>query len=90
MSAQPRPLGFQITSTWCRTCAPEGITESYAPLREGDDHGVPYDCDICGKPLLPCEHEWSKWHPWYEGGSWRYCTKDACEEIERSDREAAA
>jgi hypothetical protein len=50
-----RAIGFQITSTWCLDCAPEGVKELYPAMREGDDQGVPYDCDICCKALTPTE-----------------------------------
>lgn len=74
-SASRRPLGYQITITYCRGCAPEGVTESYEPLREGDDYGVPYHCDLCGEDLLPCGHEWGKWHDAFGGGRIRFCNK---------------
>ncbi len=80
-----RPIGYQVTSTWCRECAPEGVSDSYPPLREGDDHGVPYRCDICDRPLTPCEHEFGEWRPWWCGGEFRICDKDACGETEHRD-----
>lgn len=43
MSTQ-RPIGWRITSTYCRGCAPDGLRDSYAPMLEGADHGVPYSC----------------------------------------------
>jgi hypothetical protein len=82
-TAARRPLGFQITQTWCREHAPEGVRDCYAPLREGDDHGVPYHCDACDAELLPCEHTWSDWGPWFDGGEWRSCSQPHCSEIER-------
>lgn len=30
-------------------------------MREGDDFGVPFRCDICEQELLPCDHEWGDW-----------------------------
>lgn len=80
-----QPIGYQVTRTYCRACAPEGLREFHEPMREGDDHGVPYCCDTCDEPLLPCDHEWGPWHRWYTGeGSFRACTRDYCSEIERS------
>jgi hypothetical protein len=46
-----RAIGWTITQTYCCECAPEGLREFYPPLREGDDHGVPYICDVCDKKL---------------------------------------
>lgn len=58
-----RSIGYTITRYWCRECVPEAISDGYAPLREGDDHGVPWVCDECGEELLPCDHEWrEKWN----------------------------
>jgi hypothetical protein len=83
-------LGFQVTHTWCRECAPEGVRDFCAPLREGDDYGVPYACDVCDARLVPCNHKWGAWNRWYSGGSFRVCEKDGCGETERSDREIPA
>jgi hypothetical protein len=80
-----RPLGWRITSTYCPACAPDGIRDCYAPMREGDDHGVPYSCDICDELLLPCEHEWGEWGPWFQGGEWRSCTRANCHEAEHRE-----
>jgi hypothetical protein len=86
MPANPRPIGYTITQTWCRTCAPEGVREFHAALREGDDHGVPYHCDTCGEPLRPCEHQWEpEWHDAYPSGQIRFCTVPDCGEAERRD-----
>lgn len=57
MIKNKKPIGYQITSTWCKDCVPEGVVEFYNPMCEGDDDGVPYECDICGKKLLPYEEE---------------------------------
>jgi hypothetical protein len=62
-SSTRRPIGYTITRYWCRKCAPESALDSWEPMREGDDHGVPYHCDDCGEPLLPCDHAWA--------GDWR-------------------
>lgn len=78
-----RTIGYQVTHTYCRSCAPEGVRDYYPALIEGDDCGVPYRCDDCGEPLAPCEHEWGKWGAWFEGGEWRSCQKPGCQEIER-------
>lgn len=83
MNEAKRPIGYAVTRYWCRKCAPEGIRDYYSPMREGDDYGVPYDCDVCEGPLLPCDHEWGEWHPWYSGGEFRSCDKDGCGEMER-------
>lgn len=81
MSTQ-RPIGWRITSTYCRACAPDGVRDCYAPMLEGADHDVPYSCDICYELLLPCDHEWGEWGPWFQGGEWRSCTRDNCHESE--------
>ncbi len=44
-----RPIGWQITSTYCLQCAPEGLRDYHPPILEGEDFGVPYVCDQCGK-----------------------------------------
>jgi hypothetical protein len=80
-----RPIGWQVTATFCRACVPEGISESGAPMREGDDYGVPYRCDTCGEKLLPCDHAWGEWMAWWQGGEWRACENAGCEEIERRE-----
>ncbi len=85
-----RPIGYTIERFWCRSCVPEGIIDSgYEPLREGDDHGIPYYCDDCGEPLLPCDHEWDEWRPAFRGinndalyHEIRFCTKYDCEEAD--------
>lgn len=78
-------LGYRVTATYRRECAPEGVRDNYHPIREGDDHGVPYHCDLCDGPLTPCRHEWGEWHKWFEGGVWRSCVRSGCAEIERAD-----
>jgi hypothetical protein len=32
---------------------PEGLRDFYPPMREGDDRGVPYICDVCNQQLKP-------------------------------------
>lgn len=76
-------LGWRVTTTLCRECASEGMRDFHPPLREGDDHGVPYHCDSCDQKLVPCEHQWSIWRPWYAGGEFRLCERDGCGEVER-------
>lgn len=81
------PIGYMVTQTWCRECAPEGVRDYHTPMREGDDHGVPYSCDVCGEDLLPCAHEWNDWRPAFtpRGGSpqqVRFCTAGGCGEAE--------
>lgn len=83
-----RPIGYEVTRTWCRVCAPEGVVEFSTPLREGEDLGVPYVCDDCGTVLAPCEHEWSSWRPYFSGGEFRLCDKDGCGEMERREQPA--
>lgn len=80
-------LGWQVTWTYCRACAPEGVRDFHSPLREGADSGVPYDCDVCGEPLQLCEHEWGDWGPWFKGGEWRSCKRLHCGEIERRGKQ---
>lgn len=88
LSKPKRAIGYTITNYWCRKCVPEGIHDSYAPMREGDDHGVPYDCDVCGEKLLPCDHEWEDtWNRAYtpEGQpprEIRFCKRPDCGECE--------
>lgn len=88
MNATRRPIGYTVTQYWCRKCAPEGVADSYAPMREGDDHGVPYSCDRCGDPLLPCDHVWEDdWNRAYtpEGQperDLRFCHVPDCGEVE--------
>lgn len=77
-----RPLGYQITSTWCRNCVPESVTDSYEPIREGDDYGVSFRCDICDASLLPCDHEWTDWSVAFGGGEIRFCNMRDCGESE--------
>lgn len=84
---EKRPIGFTIEHYWCRDCAPEGIRDCHDPLREGDDAGIPWHCDDCGKELLPCDHDFSgsEWRLAYtpEGEppqDIRFCSK--CEEAE--------
>lgn len=55
MSPDKRPIGWQVTSTYCIEHAPEGLREFYPPLFEGEDHGVPFICDACNQPLKPQE-----------------------------------
>lgn len=82
-SATRWPIGYTITRRWCRACAPEGVQEFHEPLREGDDKGVPYDCDDCGKPLTACEHVWEdEWHAAYPDGELRFCKVPDCGEAE--------
>jgi len=76
-----RPIGYRVTLTYCRECAPEGVRDFYPPLREGDLGW----CDTCGEELRPCEHEWSEWRPWWCGGEFRICDKDACGDTEHRD-----
>ena len=88
MSEPRRPVGYTITHYWCRKCVPEGVRDSYSPMREGDDYGVPYSCDDCGEPLLPCDHDWEpKWSRAYTPGGQpereiRFCRKEMCGEAE--------
>lgn len=52
--AEKRPIGWVSPVVhYCIGCAPDGLTENYPPLREGDDYGVPYSCDVCGANLKP-------------------------------------
>lgn len=88
-----RPIGYTITRYWCRKCVPEGISDGTTePLREGADHGVPYHCDDCGEPLLPCDHDWEPdWRLAYtpagEGErEIRFCRKPDCGEAEYRER----
>jgi hypothetical protein len=78
-----RPLGYQVTQTFCRACAPEGVRDFCNPMREGDDHGIPYSCDVCGEDLKPCEHKWNEWRPAFGGGEIRFCTVNDCGESDR-------
>ena len=78
------PIGYRVTQTYCRGCAPEGLRDYYAPMREGDDHGVP-SCDVCGEGLTPCGHEWGEWCNWVWGGRFRGCTLDGCSETQHTD-----
>jgi hypothetical protein len=48
-----RPIGWSVTTTYCPDCVPEGLRDFYPPMREGDDRGVPYICDICNQQLKP-------------------------------------
>lgn len=48
-----RPVGYVVTQHFCLDCAPEGLRDFYEPMREGEDHGVPYSCDMCGKDMTP-------------------------------------
>lgn len=52
-----RPIGYQITSTYCREHAPGGLVDFYQPMREGEDYGVPYRCDVCDQELNPTTWE---------------------------------
>lgn len=87
-----RAIGYTITQHWCRKCVPEGISEGVEPLREGDDYGVPYHCDVCGEPLLPCDHDWEpKWSlaytpPGDPEREIRCCRKPDCGEAEYRER----
>jgi hypothetical protein len=80
-----RPIGWQVTSTYCRECAPDALRDSCAPMREGDDYGVSYACDACGENLLPCDHQWGEWKSWFQGGEWRFCERADCLETERRE-----
>lgn len=77
-----RAIGYEITRVWCRACAPEAVSDSHEPIREGQDYGVAYHCDDCGTELRPCEHKWSEWHNWFAGGEFRICELDGCGETE--------
>lgn len=79
-----RPIGYQVISTWCRSCAPEGVTDSYGygPMVESDG---PLWCDVCGEELAPCEHEWGEWGGFVWGGEYRVCNKDGCDQPEYRD-----
>lgn len=49
----PRPIGWEIPSTyWCYGCVPEGV-DSSDPLTEDDAHGVPFTCEGCGADMTP-------------------------------------
>jgi hypothetical protein len=85
-----RAIGFAVTYHWCRRCAPEGIAESCQPMREGDDHGIPYSCDTCGGDLLPCDHQWGDWVPAYDGREIRFCGAADCGEADYRGEPAAA
>lgn len=51
-----RPIGYESPVLYyCLGCVPDALSESYEPMREGDDHGVPYHCDVCGAELAPSE-----------------------------------
>lgn len=78
-----RPVGYQVTSTYCRSCAPEGVRDCYEPMREGDDYGVPFSCDRCQEPLAPCDHVWDDWAAAFGGGEIRFCRVPDCGESER-------
>jgi hypothetical protein len=85
-----RAIGYTVTYHWCRRCVPEGISESYAPLREGDDAGIPYHCDMCDSAMLPCDHEWGEWMPAYDGRELRFCGVSDCQEAEYRGTPTAA
>lgn len=78
-----RPIGYQVTYTYCRACAPEGMRDYREPMREGDDHGVPFSCDECGGRLGPCDHEWEEWLDGFDGRKLRFCS--TCDESEWRD-----
>jgi hypothetical protein len=52
-SRSKRPVGYQVTQTYCREHAPDGLVDLYEPIREGVDYGVPFICDVCDGKLTP-------------------------------------
>lgn len=56
-----RPIGYQFTQTFCYACAPEGLQDFHEPMREGDDYGVPFHCDMCDEKLTP--ENWENGEP---------------------------
>lgn len=83
-----RIIGYEQPSVWyCRVCVPKHLTDADGyEMRESIGFG--YCCEICGKELAPCQHEWTSWTPMHgrEGRESRDCMRPGCEEFE--EREA--
>lgn len=97
MTANPSPsrstsknkttIGYTVTSTWCRACAPEGVTLGGNEVYDEDQFGIYDHCDNCGEQLAPCEHAWDEWRPAYQPtpespAEIRFCTQPDCGEAD--------
>lgn len=82
---QRRPIGYVVTSYYCRKCAPDGVREFHEPeMKSDEDALIPYVCDVCGEEFKPCDRQWDDWTAAYQGpgsngaAEIRFCTQPDC------------